>query len=206
MGLSRIPATEKRNKLVEIYSDIVPSIASSVARRLPPSFDRDDLEQTGMLAILEAEPAVEDFLRSKVEEGARLALVEAAPAVESYLRTRVHGAIQDTARGIRYRDATHLDLEAAAGTPDQAGTPLESVLRDETRQIVNKSVKSLVRSQRRALRVEFGNVEGLPRQELRAAHENVCEKDRRRGKPRNSYYTEKAKAIEGLRNVLAKAA
>jgi len=163
-GLSRIPATEKSNKLVEIYSDIVPSIASSVARRLPPSFDRDDLEQIG-----------------------RLALLEAAPAVESYLRTRVHGAIVDTARGARYRDATHLDLTAAIATSDDARSPLTALIEEEERLTVLDSVQRLPADQARVITANFGD-------------------GRRRGRPRKADVATERAAIAGLRNVLAKAA
>ena len=122
----------KRDKIVEIFADVVPLIAGAVARTLPPSFERDDLEQIGSLA-----------------------LIEAAPKVESYLRTCVFGAMRNAARGT-YREAKDISISDAPEPVSIAPSPELRVINEEKRRLLREAVGELPEKQALILTARFG--------------------------------------------------
>lgn len=149
-------ASGRGPKILEIYEPLVPAIARRIARTLPPSFDRHDLEQTGRLAILEA-----------------------APRIEQYVRQRVEGAIRDSARYTRYRDATHQGIAEAADVADKSTSPLD-------RMVAAEALDSLPADQRRVIEMR---IEG-----------------RKAGRPTKAEAAAEQAAIVTLRGALARAA
>lgn len=85
----------RRNTLIELYSFLPPPIAYSIWRALPPSFGLDDLEQIGMLG-----------------------LIQAAGTFESYARQKIRGAILDAVR-IEYPEGAGDPLPEGLEIPDK---------------------------------------------------------------------------------------
>ena len=97
----------KRNALVEAHMHLVAPIAARLARKLPPSFPLADLENEGMLGLIDAATKY----RPREHNGTPFS---------AYARIRIHGAIQDSTRRRHYEQATALPLEAA---PDRFEVP-----------------------------------------------------------------------------------
>jgi DNA-directed RNA polymerase specialized sigma24 family protein len=121
-------AGKPAHQLLDTFSPLVPMIAGRIARRLPRSIDRRDLEQIGHLAILDA-----------------------APRVEQFIRTRIAGAMRDSARYSRYREAQHQPIAAAASQPDLAASPLEQMVAAETHEALHQAIAQLPPDQARAI-------------------------------------------------------
>lgn len=86
-----------RNALVERHLHLVPPIAASVSKRLPGVFSREDLAQTGNLGLLKAADRYRPELHNSTP-------------FECYARPIIRGAILDSVRRRKYRDATQLHL------------------------------------------------------------------------------------------------
>jgi RNA polymerase sigma factor for flagellar operon FliA len=88
--------TRTRNRLIEQNLEGVRAIAARLARRLPPSFDRDDLVQQGCLGLIDA---ADRF--------------DGRPGVTffAFARRRVAGSMLDYIRRRHWRDATAVSLE-----------------------------------------------------------------------------------------------
>lgn len=95
----------RRNALVEENQDLVRSIARAIHRNLPPSFELDDLVQSGLIGLIQAaerfDPTV-DF------------------SFATFARHRVRGAILDASRRREYRHSTCEELpeDLPAANPD----------------------------------------------------------------------------------------
>jgi hypothetical protein len=100
-------------------------------RNLPRSFEREDLEQVG-----------------------RLALLEAAPRIEAFARKRVEGAMRDSARFQRYRETQHASLSGLKKQPSvliDSRTPLEILIDDEKQAGLQAHICSLPADQARVI-------------------------------------------------------
>ena len=71
---------ERRNRLVLVYSDLVPPIAHQVARQT--GFGAEDLEQSGHIGLLNAATAFGAYVRVKIR-GAMLDSINARDRVEA---------------------------------------------------------------------------------------------------------------------------
>jgi DNA-directed RNA polymerase specialized sigma24 family protein len=154
--------TEIRNQLSVLYEVLIPVIALSVAQALPPSFDKEDLAQTG-----------------------RMALLEAAPAIDSYVRRRIFGAMQDSIKGRKYKDSTHLGVEALPDPEDPVESVEDDLIKREETQAVQKAIATLPPDQAKILRMMSG--------ELPAP----------RGRRWPAHQARKREAIDGFRMALA---
>lgn len=85
----------KRDERVEAHLNLVPPIARLLARRLPPSFDLDDLIAAGNIGLLHA------ATHFSVKRGV---------AFPVYARHCIRGAILQSIRRAQYRDSTHEEL------------------------------------------------------------------------------------------------
>lgn len=92
-----MPLTQtERHQFVEHYLPLVAPIARQMHRRLPRSFELEDLESAGRLGLVLA--------ASSYAPGAIRTTTSRAEA--AYARLRIRGAICDAVRGERYRYAT----------------------------------------------------------------------------------------------------
>jgi RNA polymerase sigma factor for flagellar operon FliA len=120
--------TRARNQLVEENLQEVRAIAARLSRKLPPSFDREDLVQQGCLGLIEAADRY-----------------DGRPGVKfmAYARRRVVGSMLDyirrrhwkngTAFGLQAVEALHHDPDAVAGRPGTVDeTALGKTLSDES--------------------------------------------------------------------------
>lgn len=133
-------AISKRDRFFVICSPMIPRLAKSIASTLPASFDPADLEQVGMVMLLEI-----------------------WPAVESYVRKRIKGAMVNCARGASYKDATHEDVAGLEESPDTARSVLARLIDEETAVAIRDSVQRLPADQARVIEARFGDVERGPR-------------------------------------------
>jgi len=140
--------TEKRDRLTELYADIVPQIAGSVVQRMPRSIERSDLEQQG-----------------------RLALLEIAPEVERYVRRRIFGAMHDSIRGKGYREATHACLDDIAEPADELPDIETQLMEQEQKSRLKEAVAALPPRQSEVILARFGeqgsSKRGRPRNHTR---------------------------------------
>jgi RNA polymerase sigma factor for flagellar operon FliA len=88
-------ALDRRNELVLSHMHLVREIAKRVKQRLPPCFDADDLEQAGMLGLIDA--ATKFDPRRKVAFGA-------------YARLRIRGEMVESVRKRNWREAMNQPL------------------------------------------------------------------------------------------------
>ena len=129
---SSAPAQNRRNLLCEIFRPLLPSIARSVARRLPASFNTDDLEQTGIVALLEE-----------------------IPHIEAQLRMRIEGAMWDSTKGPAYREATHAQISKVVDAVDPSRSALTILIDEEWAAGIRNVVKCLPRDQVEAIDARF---------------------------------------------------
>lgn len=93
----------RRDDLVARHLHLVEPIARGVCAKLPPSIELDDLVGAGNLALIRAAARY-----SPEEHGG-------AP-FSAYARQVIRGAMIDSIKGARYRDATHEAIDAAVET------------------------------------------------------------------------------------------
>jgi len=98
-GDHRSAVREKRDRLVAGHLDLVRRIAERIARSLPPSFDLDDLIQTGNVALLRAANQYRPELHGDTP-------------FECFARPIVHGRIIDSIRRSRYDEQTRPSIDA----------------------------------------------------------------------------------------------
>jgi RNA polymerase sigma factor (sigma-70 family) len=89
---------EGRNALVESNGWLVQALASKLARRLPPSFELEDLVQQGQIGLMQAAE------RFDPERGSSFPM---------YAQRRVRGAMFDFVRRRHWRNATLAPLKTA---------------------------------------------------------------------------------------------
>jgi RNA polymerase sigma factor (sigma-70 family) len=94
-------ATPSRQALIENHLALVPPIARRVHRRLPPSFDLDDLIGCGYVGLVDAAARY----RPREHGGAPFS---------AFARRRIHGAIVDSVRRRAWVENTAGPLEDAA--------------------------------------------------------------------------------------------
>ncbi len=85
----------RRDHLVETHLDLVRQLALRLARRLPPSFELDDLVQQGCLGLLQAAERYEPALNS---------------SFDAYAAPRIRGAMLDSVRRRHYANAVLLQM------------------------------------------------------------------------------------------------
>lgn len=100
-----MPSNEKRDAIALRFLPLVLPIAHSILRRLPRSFELDDLVQLGAIGLL---AAAEKFDSSR------------EATFPAYARMRIRGAILD---GLGDPQPASLDLEYAANVPGSGQTP-----------------------------------------------------------------------------------
>ena len=88
----------KRDALVEANLHLVPPIANHIHRKLPPSFDLDDLLATGYLALIH----VATRYRPREHGGAPFS---------AFVRPRINGAILDSIRRRHWEENTRPPLD-----------------------------------------------------------------------------------------------
>ena len=111
---------------------MVAAIARSVIRKLPPSFEVEDLVQEGMIGLLEAHE------RFNPEFGVPFAV---------YASHRVRGAMLVSVRRRQYRNATHEALEDVA----QMSPILELIEMRQRTTMVAKAVSELPERERKVI-------------------------------------------------------
>jgi RNA polymerase sigma factor for flagellar operon FliA len=89
---------DRRNDLVEANIPLIRSVARQVHRKLPPSFELDDLIQSGVLGLIQAAESYDPA------GGASFA---------TFARYRIHGAIQDSIRRDQFTESIHAELPAS---------------------------------------------------------------------------------------------
>ena len=95
-------AVERRNAIVEALAPLVTPIARRIAGAYGNATTQADLEQEGMLGLLDA-----------------------VAGMESYARQRIEGAMRDSMRRRDWREATHPRHEDVAPMPDPVGNLLD---------------------------------------------------------------------------------
>lgn len=103
--------TTRRDALVEKHLHLVPPLARSVHRRVPPSFELDDLIAEGSIGLLRAAERFRPAEHGNTPFGA-------------FARPRIRGAIIDSVRRRGWLENTHGPLEDA---PEQATEPQLSI-------------------------------------------------------------------------------
>lgn len=88
-------ALQERDALILAHLDLVKPLAAALARRLPPCFDKDDLAQVGVVALIEA--------------AAKAASLQGDHR-RQYLKCRIRGAMLDAVKRGAYREAQHVAL------------------------------------------------------------------------------------------------
>lgn len=92
----------RRDELIEQHLYLVAPIAQRVLRKVPPSFERDDLMQLGYLGLLRA------ATRYRPREYNNTPFT-------AYARPRIRGEILDGIRRKSWREGTHDSLDALLG-------------------------------------------------------------------------------------------
>jgi RNA polymerase sigma factor (sigma-70 family) len=136
-----------RNRIIESELGLVEPIARHILGSLPPSFELDDLVSAGHLGLIEAAGRF-------ISSGSR----SPQARFRSFARYRIRGAILDSIRRGRYRDATHGPIEEAAARP---GEDMEADLaHKEALEAVQQALKSLSRAEARLVSLHYAR--GLP--------------------------------------------
>ncbi len=139
-----------RDAIVAEYSHLVGPIAMRLARRLPASFDAEDLAQVGMVALIEA--------------AEKAASMQENPAHQvAYLKCRIRGAMLDSVKRAAYRDATHAPITQAADPPAVNRNPEELAAQAEADRLLTEAREALPPRQREVL--EYRYQEGLTQRE-----------------------------------------
>lgn len=122
---------------------LVRGIAVNVSKRLPPSFEIEDLVSVGMVALIQAA----ERYRPKQNNGTPFS---------AYARLRVAGAMIDSARWQRYRDSTMTCVDDVAPVAVESGIEEEI---DRKRQLAKlaKVIEMLPAGQREAIHKKFWN-------------------------------------------------
>jgi RNA polymerase sigma factor (sigma-70 family) len=107
VGNARTRVIAKRDALTTEHLDLVPPIARRIHSVLPPSFDLDDLIQTGRIGLMRA------AIRFRPE-------LHGDTPFSAFARAFIRGEIMMSIRRRHYRDATHQPM---ADAPDRADTP-----------------------------------------------------------------------------------
>lgn len=92
---------QRRDQLVEAHLDLVRQLAVRVARRLPPSFELDDLVQQGCLGLLQAADRYDPDLNS---------------SFDAYARPRIKGAMLDSIRRRHWINGLLLEMKEPSRT------------------------------------------------------------------------------------------
>ncbi len=114
----------RSNQAFALYLDLVGPISGEVAARLPHP-DRADLQQSGFVALLEA-----------------------IPGIESYLRKRIRGAIVDSIKGRAYSEASHEHTANLSSIPDTDRSVLTRLIAKEQRAAAVLYIDGLPASER----------------------------------------------------------
>lgn len=130
---------DQRNSLVEANIPLIRSVARQIHKKLPPSFELDDLVQSGVLGLIQA---VE---RYDPAAGASFA---------TFARYRIHGAIQDSIRREQFTDSIHEELPAQVAYLD----PIEARIaqREEAGQVA-RAVDRLPDRGRKVIEMRYGH-------------------------------------------------
>lgn len=133
----------RRDELILAHMGLVESIARQVMRSLPPSFELDDLIQTGQLALID----LATRYRPDAYRGAPFS---------AFARERIRGAMLDSASWWRYRDATCAPLEDLAEIPSEPAPVGESI--DDARLLerVGHQVETLSPTERALIVQRYG--------------------------------------------------
>ena len=119
----------ERNQLVADHMYLVERIAKYEAKRLPPCFCLEDLQQAGNVGLIDA---ANKFDPSK---GVPFAF---------YAQRRIKGEMMETARRRRYTDSTHSELEAAVYEREDESCNVVAIDQDiRVRQVRDKVQKAL---------------------------------------------------------------
>ncbi len=103
---------DDRNHLVESHLALVPPIARRVKKRLPPSFDLDDLISEGQIGLVHAATRYQPQSHN-------------GTPFSAYARPRIHGAIVDSVRRRAWLENTGNPLEDA---PEQSASRRQPVM------------------------------------------------------------------------------
>jgi RNA polymerase sigma factor (sigma-70 family) len=106
-----------RDALVVAHLPLVRQIALRVSQSLPPSFDLDDLEAEGRLALIRC--------ASRFKPDAH-----GNPPFSAYARQRIRGAMLDSVKRGRYAENTRPSID---GLPEAGLAPTVEILIDQAR-------------------------------------------------------------------------
>jgi RNA polymerase sigma factor (sigma-70 family) len=145
----------RRDALVIAHTDLVRGIAVNVSKRLPPSFDLEDLVSVGMIALLQAAQ------RYRPEQNNQTPF-------SAYARLRIAGAMLDSARWQRYRDSTMVCVDDIA--PVAVESDIDERI-DEQRRLkrLAKVVEMLPPEQREAIQRKFWKSRNIRSTDLEGA-------------------------------------
>lgn len=110
----------RRNDIVIAHQHLIRPIACTVKRKVPESIGLDDLEQTGMLGLIEAAGRYNADL---------------ADSFVSFARLRIRGAMLDWVAQI-YRDERNVPFEPAQHDRPESKLGLEKRILDRERMVV----------------------------------------------------------------------
>lgn len=137
--------------------NLVRGIAVNVSKRLPPSFDVEDLVGVGMIALVQAA----DRYRPEQNNGTPFS---------AYARLRIAGAMLDSARWQRYRDSTMSCVDDVP--PVAVESDLDERIDAERRlKRLAKIVEMLPSAEREAIERKFWKSRNIRSAELDAAIE-----------------------------------
>lgn len=139
LSLNTLAGLQLRDRVVAEHAHVVAPIAAALARRLPPSFDAEDLEGVGLLALVECAP--------------KAAALEADHQA-AYVRCRVRGAMVDSVKRGAYRDGTHMELLDAAPVATAEASPEDLAARAELEAVVAAAQRAVL-TERQAQVLEF---------------------------------------------------
>jgi DNA-directed RNA polymerase specialized sigma subunit len=130
-----------RDRFLEAFAPLNKKWAMRSVRNLPKSFDPADMQQIGVIKLIEIWPAMKSFARKHAE-----------------------GAMKNCARGAAYREATHEAIEKAEEHQDRGRSVLDRIIDKESIDGLQKTLHQLPADQARAIYDRFRDApRGRPR-------------------------------------------
>lgn len=145
-------AVERRDRIAEAFAPLVPLIARRIFRQRPHVTTQEDLEQAGLLGLLEA-----------------------VPKLDAYLCRRIEGAMRDATRKRDYVEAERPRHEEIAPMADPAGSLDDFVLLSELwrtieRELTPRDAKIIELVVEGRTGPEIGAALGITQQAVSKAH------------------------------------
>ena len=143
-----------RDERILAHLHLVDLVAKSLARKLPPCFELDDLKGAGNIGLLHA---AERYQPSR------------KVPFERYARRRIGDAIRDSIRRRNWRDATQLELEAVdtERLVDQGELPDQAVQHSQDGHAIMGALEGLPARERAVIHLVYVRGETLDQVSVR---------------------------------------